>query len=187
MMSADGAIRPLFGGAIRMVIPPNFLDVANIRPVPDNQEVYMSPDGDYSIVVEILEGQSMANNEVAKYLFDDLADATSATYKRMVSVDTQFSIPFFEGSAAGAGAGAGAAGMYKAVVVGRMRVPRSNTPDGIKNVAVNMVLIRLPQCSTEILATYYFPIPDGADPHLDAAYLQSLQSFAINDWNLFNG
>ncbi|RSH76761.1 uncharacterized protein EHS24_005339 [Apiotrichum porosum] len=46
--------RQLFGGAITMPIPVGYLDASDMRQVPDNQEVFLSPDSDTSIIIEIL-------------------------------------------------------------------------------------------------------------------------------------
>ena len=46
---------PLFGGAIVCDLPEHFADVARIREVPDNQEVWIAKDGFTSIIVEIVE------------------------------------------------------------------------------------------------------------------------------------
>ena len=35
-------------------MPARFLDVSDVRPVPDNQEVWSDPSSDQSVVVEIL-------------------------------------------------------------------------------------------------------------------------------------
>ncbi|KGY15175.1 hypothetical protein PABG_11959 [Paracoccidioides brasiliensis Pb03] len=45
----------LFGGAIAIDLPEDFLDVSDIRQVPDNQEVFMSQDTQTSIIIEIVE------------------------------------------------------------------------------------------------------------------------------------
>jgi hypothetical protein len=48
----------LYGGAITVDLPANYLDASNIRPVPDNQEVFVQSDntsGQKSIIFDILE------------------------------------------------------------------------------------------------------------------------------------
>jgi Ran-interacting Mog1 protein len=49
---------PLYGGAITVDLPANYLDASSIRPVPDNQEVFVQSDnttGQKSIIFDILE------------------------------------------------------------------------------------------------------------------------------------
>ncbi|KAI9684004.1 MAG: multicopy suppressor of ts gsp1 [Bathelium mastoideum] len=45
----------LFGGAITAQYPRTFIDVSNLRQVPDHQEVYVDSQGFTSIIVDILE------------------------------------------------------------------------------------------------------------------------------------
>lgn len=45
----------LFGGAMTVRLPANFIDVSDLRQVPDNQEVFLNSDGFESITVDILE------------------------------------------------------------------------------------------------------------------------------------
>ena len=49
------AMRDLFGGAIQAPIPGEYRDVAQLRQVPDNQEVFVAEDSDDSVIVELLE------------------------------------------------------------------------------------------------------------------------------------
>jgi len=71
--------RNLFGGAIVFSIPPQCIDVSTRRQVPDTQEVFVYPDSQISIIVEIL--QRVAQNddlEAAKFHFGALAEDNSA-------------------------------------------------------------------------------------------------------------
>ncbi|KAG6866082.1 hypothetical protein C0991_008834 [Blastosporella zonata] len=47
--------RDLFGGAITAQTPSNLIDASDIRQVPDSQEVFLYPDSDISIIVEVLQ------------------------------------------------------------------------------------------------------------------------------------
>jgi len=81
--------RDLFGGAIVFRIPPQCIDASDIRQVPDNQEVFLYPDSQISIVVEVL--QRVAPNDdagAAKFHFDSLADDNSATARSVENVTT---------------------------------------------------------------------------------------------------
>jgi Ran-interacting Mog1 protein len=76
--------RQLFGGALSCQIPADWIDVSDIRQVPDHQECWRD-DGDGTsapslLVVEILEWQpEIANENAAAYYFQNLAEANDAT------------------------------------------------------------------------------------------------------------
>lgn len=56
---------PLFGGAITVDLPAYYLDASTIRPVPDNQEVFVQADnsaGQTSIIFDLLEYVEPSNN-----------------------------------------------------------------------------------------------------------------------------
>ncbi|KAI9861512.1 MAG: hypothetical protein M1824_002404 [Vezdaea acicularis] len=58
--SSSSTPTPLFGGAITVDLPPNFLDVSDIRQVPSHQEVFLSSTSLSSITLDILEYQTPA-------------------------------------------------------------------------------------------------------------------------------
>lgn len=49
------SIRDLYGGALKIMLPPGYDDVSDFRPVPDNQEVFADRFSNDSIIIEILE------------------------------------------------------------------------------------------------------------------------------------
>jgi hypothetical protein len=66
--------RGLFGGAITCCIPANFSDVSNIREVPNNQEAFVDPNRDESIIMELLEFKTDVVDERSSLWFlQDLA------------------------------------------------------------------------------------------------------------------
>ncbi len=85
--------RDLFGGAIKLSIPPKWRDVSQVRQIPDHQEVYQdctitssnSNNSDYDsllegtggcVIVEILERQNnISDVDAVSFFFNDLADA----------------------------------------------------------------------------------------------------------------
>ncbi|KAF8136294.1 hypothetical protein EV363DRAFT_1158236 [Boletus edulis] len=75
--------KDLFGGAIVAELPHTLVDASDIRPVPDNQEVFLYPDSNASIIIEILERVSESTDvEAVKCHFEALAhdnDAISST------------------------------------------------------------------------------------------------------------
>ncbi|KAL7424537.1 hypothetical protein Q5752_000221 [Cryptotrichosporon argae] len=77
-MSTPLAPRPLYGGAITLPVPVDYMDVSDLRQVPDNQEVFVSPLSDTSLIVEVLglveDGQAGSDLwEAAKFHFTSLA------------------------------------------------------------------------------------------------------------------
>ncbi|XP_073874631.1 ran guanine nucleotide release factor isoform X3 [Macaca fascicularis] len=56
---------PLFGGAFSAILPTGAIDVSDLRPVPDNQEVFCHPVTDQSLIVELLELQAHVHGEAA--------------------------------------------------------------------------------------------------------------------------
>ncbi|XP_051971579.1 ran guanine nucleotide release factor isoform X2 [Xyrauchen texanus] len=71
--------RPLFGGALSAVIPPNAQDISDLRQIPDNQEVFGNSQTDQSIIIELLEYQSQVQDaDAARYHFEDVAASNKA-------------------------------------------------------------------------------------------------------------
>ena len=89
MSPSDFEPVPLHGGALTSDIPSDWINVSELRQVPDHQEVFVDnthdddDDGDQErpcSVVEILEYQTdQTDDQVAQYLFEDVADANGAT------------------------------------------------------------------------------------------------------------
>jgi len=65
----------LYGGAIRCLLPVLFMDTSTLRPVPDNQEVWLGPDfvqGCFIMDLLSFEKDASPHNPL-EYFFDDLA------------------------------------------------------------------------------------------------------------------
>ena len=64
---------PLFGGAFSAILPTGAIDVRDLRPVPDNQEVFCHPVTDQSLIIELLELQAHGQGgAAARYHFEDI-------------------------------------------------------------------------------------------------------------------
>jgi hypothetical protein len=48
-------IIPLYGGSITVSLPSELIDASAFRQIPDTQEVYVSPDGVVSVIIDLLE------------------------------------------------------------------------------------------------------------------------------------
>ncbi|CAO2643723.1 Ran guanine nucleotide release factor [Lemmus lemmus] len=78
---------PLFGGAFSAILPPGAIDVSDLRPVPDNQEVFCHPVTDQSLIVELLELQAHVRGEAAaRYHFEDVGGVQGARAVHVFSV-----------------------------------------------------------------------------------------------------
>lgn len=52
--------RHLFGGALLLDLPDQFIDASSMRQIPDNQEVFVSSQElDLSFIIEILEDEGL--------------------------------------------------------------------------------------------------------------------------------
>jgi hypothetical protein len=78
----------LYGGAITTALPSRFVDVSQMRQVPDHQEVYVDMNSDQSIIFELLSMDDVANDRAAQHHWNDLAQANDAeTSSRVVSTE----------------------------------------------------------------------------------------------------
>ncbi|KAI2581307.1 RAN guanine nucleotide release factor [Homo sapiens] len=78
---------PLFGGAFSAILPMGAIDVSDLRPVPDNQEVFCHPVTDQSLIVELLELQAHVRGEAAaRYHFEDVGGVQGARAVHVESV-----------------------------------------------------------------------------------------------------
>ncbi|WWC91936.1 uncharacterized protein L201_006888 [Kwoniella dendrophila CBS 6074] len=53
-MASELSPRPLFGGAISLDLPRDYIDASDLRQIPDNQEVFLSSTSDTAVVLEVL-------------------------------------------------------------------------------------------------------------------------------------
>lgn len=72
--STELVSQPLYGGAIEILLPKGYMDVSQIREIPDNQEVFVnnndiqstgSNSGNESIIVELMESVGVEDGEAA--------------------------------------------------------------------------------------------------------------------------
>lgn len=68
--------RDLYGGAITVNLPTNFIDSSNLRLIPDHQEVYLSPKTLTSVIFEI--NQFVSSTGAACELNDDASSLTAS-------------------------------------------------------------------------------------------------------------
>nr|XP_060636071.1 ran guanine nucleotide release factor [Anolis sagrei ordinatus] len=135
---------PLFGGAFSACLPPGSIDVSEMRQVPDNQEVFVHPSTDQSIIIELLEYQaSVPDENAARYHFEDLADSSSTTE---ILNQEQFLPQLL--------ALEGCSSAWQ--LTARQLVAKFNE-EAKNEVTLHLALLRLPQYGTDLLLTFNDP------------------------------
>ena len=191
----------LFGGAIVAQLPDGWMDASDARPVPDNQEVWLEPDGaERSVVIEIMESAECADAQSGEVHFHELANgndalAHSVLYSAQLPADalqpTLQAAPAF-------------------VVHGVQHLPRDGRNGGRLLPAgtsaalhVSLVVLRLATQKTDILVSINrqlailvsMPAPSAPqsaagvneeDARADAELLEMvIGSLDVKDWGLF--
>ncbi|XP_042329002.1 ran guanine nucleotide release factor [Sceloporus undulatus] len=134
----------LFGGAFSACLPPGGIDVSEMRQVPDNQEVFVHPCTDQSIIIELLEYQAGVPDEnAARYHFEDLADASATTE----ILSQELFMPHLL-------ALEGCSSAWQ--LTARQLVAKFNE-EAKNEVTVHLTLLRLPQYGTDLLLTFNNP------------------------------
>ncbi|XP_037349759.1 ran guanine nucleotide release factor isoform X2 [Talpa occidentalis] len=138
---------PLFGGAFSATLPAGAIDVSDLRPVPDNQEVFCHRGTDQSLIVELLELQAHVQGEAAaRYHFEDVGGVQEA---RVVQVEAVQPLLLEKLALRDCCQEAW-------VLSGKQQVA--------KNVTLHQALLRLPQYQTDLLLTFNQPPPDNRSP-----------------------
>ncbi|BDA49170.1 probable ran guanine nucleotide release factor [Coccomyxa sp. Obi] len=181
----------LFGGAAEIALPSRFADVSNVRPVPDNQEVYTDANIDQSLIVEIVEHVDVPDSDSAQHCFNDLASVSGAGMQQIESeaILSPQDMPGVPPEA------------YKAIVVGQQLVSKGRQASHAANrVQVILAIIRLKQVSSEVLITLNTPVSvssssaaaqdigagESAHHYMAPSLMRRvIATFKINDYSLF--
>ncbi|XP_029413429.1 ran guanine nucleotide release factor isoform X2 [Nannospalax galili] len=168
---------PLFGGAFSAILPPGAIDVSDLRPVPDNQEVFCHPVTDQSLIVELLELQAHVRGEAAaRYHFEDVGGVQGA---RAVQVESVQPLSLENLAMRGCCQDAW-------FLSGKQQVA--------KNVMLHQALLRLPQYQTDLLLTFNQPPSDNRSlgpenlscpPWSLGNFEQLVTSLTLHDPNIF--
>ncbi|KZT11475.1 Mog1p/PsbP-like protein [Laetiporus sulphureus 93-53] len=79
--------RDLFGGAITATFPTRLIDASDLRQIPDTQEVFLYPESNISIIVEILQSVAAQGSvDIARFHFDSLAHDNDAEAHEVVDI-----------------------------------------------------------------------------------------------------
>nr|XP_025720119.1 ran guanine nucleotide release factor isoform X1 [Callorhinus ursinus] len=176
---------PLFGGAFSASLPPGALDVSDLRPVPDNQEVFCHRLTDQSLVVELLELQAHVQGvDAARYHFEDVGGVQGA---RAMQVDSVQPLPL-ENLALRSFC------QEAWVLSGKQQVAKENQQVA-KDVTAHQALLRLPRYQTDLLLTFNDPPPDNRlsldpenlslPPWSLGDFEQLVTSLTLHDPNIF--
>ncbi|XP_004857548.1 ran guanine nucleotide release factor isoform X1 [Heterocephalus glaber] len=158
---------PLFGGAFSAIFPRGAIDVSDLRPVPDNQEVFCHPRTDQSLIVELLELQAHVQGEAAaRYHFEDVGRVQGSRVLQVESVQ-----PLNLENLALRGCCQEAW-----VLSGKQQVAKENQQVA-KDVTLHQALLRVPRYQTDLLVTFNQPPPD----HRSSLGPENLSS---PSWNL---
>lgn len=191
--------RELFGGAICCSFPARFQDVSDIRDVPLNQEVFVDPNRDESIIVELLELKDDVNDQSsASWFLEDLASEQDAEEDLVVEAGRHLSVsevPLMEPSTV----------INSAVVTLVVSKAREGV-EACNSVRVYLANMRLKNVQTDLLITVYEPLVISEQSSsaasvgvvgntIPAAYVGCLsvpdifslilRTFKIQDWTLF--
>ncbi|KND02003.1 uncharacterized protein SPPG_02509 [Spizellomyces punctatus DAOM BR117] len=188
--------RELYGGAIVTDIPISFLDASDFREVPSNQEVFVDQNTDQSIIIELLELASDADDaEAANFHFQQLAEDNDAAESRVLSVeylDPATVTPSLPST------------VHLSVIVGEQVVSkfREGNPNARNLVAIYMAVLRIPHVTTDLVISYNHPVALGQSSSSATALRESgghvgvpevamenfrnmLRRLRIVDWGLF--
>lgn len=171
--------RKLFGNAIEIVLPNDeaFICSSNIRPTPDNQEVFTHMDKPLSVIVEIVEpANDVDPTHISLYHFEQLAEENSA---QIIKGSVRGPIPV---------------NVAKSFTVGMQQITKS--VDGSSEQSTYLVYIgvlRVPENQADILVSLNVqldkPYATVDGPESDYVYQQEfaqmLQSLTIVDYGLF--
>ncbi|CAM9688616.1 unnamed protein product [Choristocarpus tenellus] len=141
------APRKLFGGAMECLLPTSFLDVSNIRQVPDNQEVFVSRDGDISLMVELLSLEpDLTEGQSASFFFDDLAKVNEAvsSHRDFCGDLTESIMPKLKS-------------FPKSALVGRQTITKHRSDGSPHDVLIYLVNVRLLKAETDLLISVNTP------------------------------
>lgn len=162
--------RQLFGGSFLLDLPDNFLDVSQLRQVPDNQEVFVSKDSDESFVIELLETTDAALDSSIEYHWNDLCEANTASECKILKSETVSIVNI-------------GVSHKEEVLVGMQSVPKFGKNSDIEQVTLYLYMLRIHNLKTDILLSWNIP---GNHPDNSDNFLSILKSFRVLDLSIFN-
>ncbi|XP_072540813.1 ran guanine nucleotide release factor [Salminus brasiliensis] len=165
--------RPLFGGALSAVVPPNATDVSELREIPDNQEVFVHAHTDQSVIIELVEYQAQVDDaQAARYHFEDLAGSNKASAEGRWEVQGVEPVPLSqlrlqECSSAW-------------LLTGTQLISKFNE-EAKNTVNIHLCVLRLPQYTTDILITLNHPVT--ISPLSSSATVSAVAGWTLQDFH----
>jgi hypothetical protein len=143
----------LYGGAMRCCVPARFVDVSDVRPVPDHQEVLADVDSDQSLIFEILAREtSVDDTEAGTWFFKDLANANDAGGPGHSTVVEQQLLPETATPRC-------PQAVARSYVLGEQRVSKFRESDAARNVVeTHLVVLRILSVDVDFLVTLSVPV-----------------------------
>jgi len=181
------ATTKLFGDHMSIQLPTDIKDVSDLREVPDNQEVFVHPVTDQSLIIELLEYVAEADEQAVRTHYDDLT-ASNAVAPADSNITSLQQIPQNQLTMTQCAAAYLLSAEQK---VAKYKETAQNT------VEVHMALLRLPDQGTDILVCLNNPIaispessshaeePVHSNPWTLEQFKQAIFSLKILDIGLF--
>lgn len=180
--------RPLFGGSLSCDIPSDWIDLSDVRQVPDHQECWQDRQ-DRLFVVELLGLEASAPpDSVAEFYFNDLAAANGSGQE--LSFTKQPSLFQISGLPDSATLHFGVG--YQTVAMGRDTDVWGNPrQQDVRHICIELCVIRLPHVHTDVLVT--LSTPSAANPHDDTdaphrhdTFRRMASTLQVRNWSLFS-
>lgn len=80
--------KDIYGGIYSISIPDNFMDLRQFCNVPNHQEVFMDPVNDLSIIIDINEKASIANENISKFYSEQNVIDNEASNHNIIETET---------------------------------------------------------------------------------------------------
>ncbi|KAI9716718.1 MAG: multicopy suppressor of ts gsp1 [Chrysothrix sp. TS-e1954] len=214
-MPSTFTLNQLYGGAIVALLPSGYLDTSEIRQVPDNQEVRLSPSSLTSVIFDIVERAEPPSHscrtdaEALRYHYDDVVSTQPERSKETALPDTAEETRVLEPPKLVLMPKLGH--KYPVWTMLATQTPKDPAPanDGEKSraefTAMFVTLIRLETAKTDVIVTVTVPHvlgEEGYTTHEDVdldvgketplmvegreILEQILHSFEIVEWGLFS-
>lgn len=145
-------IVPLFGGHFQIELPAKYVDLSDVRQIPDHQEVYFDSWRDHSVIIELVEYNEIPEENLLKFHWAHLCQENSCpideqiVYEEINLNDNEKILPEISGDK-----------IFKKCCIGLQKIAKAK--ETAKNsVLIFLTVITLPQYSTEILISMNLPI-----------------------------
>jgi hypothetical protein len=152
-LNLQSNFRPLYGGAIESILPPEFKDVSDLREVPDHQEVFVHA-SEVSLITELVDFDKTRTDDLAlEYYFQDLAkfneSAQTSIFTKSFSMDESRFMPHI------------GKGFPRMACLGQQVVQKYHSADAdFDYVFMILVVVRLKNVETDILISLNLPFSD---------------------------